>query len=98
MYNRLYILQCKVYYTFLNSYRKTQREVMPRIAEKLTINNCITELRNKLKLTQQDLADAVDVTRATIIALEKGNYNPSLELAFRLAKFFKTSIEEIFFE
>lgn len=71
---------------------------MPRIAEKLTINNCITELRNKLKLTQQDLADAVDVTRATIIALEKGNYNPSLELAFRLAKFFKTSIEEIFFE
>ncbi len=71
---------------------------MPRIAEKLTINNCIPELRNKLKLTQQDLADAVDVTRATIIALEKGNYNPSLELAFRLAKFFKTGIEEIFFE
>ena len=56
------------------------------------------ELRNKLNLTQQDLADAVDVTRATIIALEKGNYNPSLELAFRLAKFFKTGIEEIFFE
>lgn len=71
---------------------------MPRIAEKLTITNCIPELRNKLKLTQQDLADAVDVTRATIIALEKGNYNPSLELAFRLAKFFKTTVDEIFFE
>jgi len=71
---------------------------MPRIVEKLIINNCIPELRNKLNLTQQDLADAVDVTRATIIALEKGNYNPSLELAFRLAKFFKTGIEEIFFE
>lgn len=71
---------------------------MPRIEGKLTINNCIQELRNKLNLTQQDLADAVDVTRATIIALEKGNYNPSLELAFRLAKFFKTGVEKIFFE
>ena len=71
---------------------------MPRITDKLTIDNCIPALRNKLKLTQQDLADAVDVTRATIIALEKGNYNPSLELAFRLAKFFKIGIEEIFFK
>ena len=49
-------------------------------------------------LTQQDLADAVDVTRATIIALEKGSYNPSLELAFRLSRFFKTGVEKIFFE
>jgi putative transcriptional regulator len=71
---------------------------MPRIAGKLTINNSIQELRNRKNLTQQDLADAVDVTRATIIALEKGSYNPSLELAFRIAKFFKTGIEDIFFE
>lgn len=71
---------------------------MPRIIGKLTINNTIQELRNKKNLTQQDLADAVDVTRATIIALEKGSYNPSLELAFRIAKFFKTTIEDIFFE
>ncbi|OAI46515.1 transcriptional regulator [Gammaproteobacteria bacterium SCGC AG-212-F23] len=62
------------------------------------MSNRIQELRNQLKLTQQDLAEAVDVTRATIIALEKGSYNPSLELAFRLAKFFNTSIEKIFFE
>lgn len=71
---------------------------MPRIIGKLTINNSIQELRSKKNLTQQDLADAVDVTRATIIALEKGSYNPSLELAFRLARFFKTTIENIFFE
>lgn len=70
---------------------------MPRIEGKLIIDNAIQEWRNKNKLTQQDLADAVDVTRATILALEKGSYNPSLELAFRLAKFFKTNIEEIFF-
>ena len=71
---------------------------MPRIEGKLIINNCIQELRNTQNLTQQDLADAVDVTRGTIIALEKGSYNPSLELAFRLAIFFKVGVEELFFE
>lgn len=71
---------------------------MARIIGKLTLNNCIQELRNLKGLTQQDLAEAVDVTRATIIALEKGSYNPSLELAFRLAKFFKVSVEKIFYE
>lgn len=71
---------------------------MPRLEGKLIIHNRIQELRAKSSLTQQDLADAVDVTRATILALEKGSYNPSLELAFRLAKFFNTGIERIFFE
>lgn len=70
---------------------------MPRIENKLSISNRIQELRNKKNLTQQDLADAVGVTRATIIAIEKGSYNPSLALAFRLAIFFKTDIETIFF-
>ena len=70
---------------------------MPRIEGKFTLNNCIQELRNSKNLTQQDLADAVDVTRGTILALEKGSYNPSLELAFRLALFFKVGIEELFF-
>lgn len=65
---------------------------------KLIINNSIQELRNAKSITQQDLADAIGVTRATIIALEKGNYNPSLELVFRLAKFFNTHIEKIFYE
>jgi putative transcriptional regulator len=50
-----------------------------------------------MDITQEELADALDVTRATIVALEKGSYNPSLELAFRLSKFFKTDIEVIFF-
>ncbi len=71
---------------------------MPRIEGKLAINNRIQELRAEEGITQQDLADAIDVTRATIIALEKGSYNPSLELAFRLAKFFKIGIDKLFFE
>lgn len=71
---------------------------MPRISGELVIENCISDLRSKLSLTQQALADLVGVTRGTIIALEKGSYNPSLELAFRLAKIFKISVDEIFFE
>lgn len=71
---------------------------MPRIEGKINISNRIYDLRCEINITQQDLAEAVDVTRATIIALEKGSYNPSLELAFRLSKFFKTNINEIFYE
>jgi putative transcriptional regulator len=47
-------------------------------------------------MTQEQLAREVGVTRQTIIAIEKGDYNPSLELAFRIAMFFETSVEDIF--
>ncbi len=61
-----------------------------------TITNTIFELRTAKGLTQEDLADAVGVTRQTIIAIEKGNYTPSLPLAFKLATYFHKSIEEVF--
>lgn len=48
------------------------------------------------EMTQQQLADEVGVSRQTIVAIEKGNYSPSLELAFRIAGVFNTSIEDIF--
>lgn len=99
MYNKLYLGLSIVYYTLVEIFETVMRDLnMPRVLSKLTINNCIQKLRLDKNLTQQDLADAVDVTRLTIIALEKGSYNPSLELAFRLAKFFKTDIEKIFYE
>lgn len=69
---------------------------MPRIENKLLIENKIQELRTRMGLTQQELAEALEVTRATVMALEKGSYNPSLELAFRLSRFFRTGIETIF--
>ena len=47
-------------------------------------------------ITQEDLAKAIGVTRQTVIAMEKGKYNPSLELAFKIARYFKVSIENIF--
>ncbi|WP_438468256.1 helix-turn-helix transcriptional regulator [Streptococcus pluranimalium] len=56
----------------------------------------IQELRKKRRLSQADLADAMDVTRQTIISLEKGRYNASLELAHKLAKYFGLSIEDVF--
>ena len=48
------------------------------------------------EMTQEELARAIGVTRQTIIAIEKGNYNPSLELAFKIAKYFEVNIEDIF--
>lgn len=56
----------------------------------------IQELRKKKKITQNELADAVNVTRQTIISLENGKYKASLVLAHKIAQFFNTTIEEIF--
>ena len=48
------------------------------------------------EMSQQELADRVGVTRQTIIAMEAGHYNPSLSLAFRLARAFNRNVEEVF--
>jgi putative transcriptional regulator len=53
-------------------------------------------LRAERKITQEELAGHIGITRATVIAIEKGNYNPSLQLAFKLARFFDVKIEDIF--
>ena len=60
------------------------------------MNNKIKEYRKNMKITQDDLARAVDVTRQTIISLESGKYDASLKLAHKIAKYFSVSIEEIF--
>lgn len=56
----------------------------------------IKEYRAKLNLTQEQLAKKVDVRRETIVFLEQGKYNPSLELAHKVAKALKTTIEDLF--
>lgn len=62
------------------------------------IGNNIRKLRfNQNEMTQQELADKAGVTRQTIVAIEKGKYSPSLELAFRIALIFKVPLEEVFF-
>jgi len=62
----------------------------------MTMKNKIKVYRAMNDLTQEGLAQALGVTRQTILAIEKGKYDPSLELAFRMAKYFNTTIEEIF--
>jgi putative transcriptional regulator len=60
------------------------------------MNNRIRELRGEMGLTQQQLAERVDVSSRTIISLEKGQYNPSVLLAHKLALVFGYTIEEVF--
>lgn len=62
------------------------------------MKNRIAELRKTRKETQEELANSVGVTRQTIISLENGKYVASLPLAFKIAKHFETTIENIFEE
>ena len=60
------------------------------------MKNRLEELRIQNGWTQQELADRVEVSRQTIGSLENGRYNPSILLAFKIARYFDVSIEEIF--
>ncbi len=60
------------------------------------MDNDIRNLRGSRGLSQQELAEAMDVSRQTIISIEKGRYTPSLPLAIALARFFGRPVEEIF--
>jgi DNA-binding XRE family transcriptional regulator len=62
----------------------------------VVITTRIKELRARYNLTQDELADKVGVTRQTMLYLEKGKYNPSLVLAYKVAKALNSTIEEVF--
>ncbi len=66
------------------------------MAKALPFSNRIKEMRESKRLTQQDLADAIGMTRQTIVAIEKGKYSPSLEAAFRIAHTLGTNLEDVF--
>ncbi|MCM3764478.1 helix-turn-helix transcriptional regulator [Neobacillus niacini] len=61
------------------------------------LENKVRELRARFRWTQQDLADAIGVTRQTIGLIEKGDYSPSVTLALKIAKTFHVTVEEVFF-
>ena len=63
---------------------------------KETIKNSVQQQRLARNITQEELATIVSVTRQTIIAIEKGNYAPSVHLAINLARFFKVPVETLF--
>lgn len=60
------------------------------------MKNRLEELRKSRNLRQDELGFALGVSRQTVISIEKGKYNPSITLAFKIANYFGTSIEEIF--
>ncbi len=62
------------------------------------MKNRLEELRKTRGIRQEDLADALEVSRQTIGSLENGRYNPSILLAFKIAKYFGMTIEEIFID
>lgn len=67
------------------------------MAKKPPITNRVRELREaRGGITQAALGDAIGVTRQTIIAIEQDRYSPSLESAFRIARFFKVGVEDVF--
>lgn len=60
------------------------------------MNNRLEEIRKEREITQEELAAVLEVSRQTISSLEKGRYNPSIILAFKIARYFNMQIEEIF--
>ena len=60
------------------------------------MKNRLEEIRKKRGIKQEELAAALEVSRQTICSLENGRYNPSIILAFKLARYFNMSIEDIF--
>jgi putative transcriptional regulator len=61
-----------------------------------SVKNHLEELRKQRGIKQEDLAAALEVSRQTIGSLENGRYNPSIMLAFKIARYFKMNIEDIF--
>jgi len=60
------------------------------------VKNRLEEIRKAKGITQEELANALEVSRQTVGSLENGRYNPSIILAFKIARFFNVSIEEVF--
>lgn len=74
----------------------TDSQIKSKEERRRMMQTKIMEYRKERKVTQEELADAVNVTRQTIISLENGKYKASLVLAHKIAQFFEVAIEEMF--
>ena len=73
-----------------------QISIIRNMQSKEEVSNTVQELRKEYGATQEQFAEAVGVTRQTVISIEKGNYIPSVLLAMKIAKYFNKSVEQIF--
>lgn len=78
----------------MNLHRSLSKGILTDMKE--TVHNSIAKMRKAKNVTQEEMAQAVGVTRQTIIAIEKGNYTPSVLLALKLAVYFKVSVDDLF--
>ena len=86
-------------FLILNSYSKKRISSMESklsIRKEVRMKNRLEELRKQRGIKQEELASALEVSRQTIGSLENGRYNPSIQLAFKIARYFHMTIEEIF--
>lgn len=67
-----------------------------RSRRRCNVKNRLEEIRKEKGITQEELANALEVSRQTVGSLENGRYNPSIMLAFKIARFFNLSIEKVF--
>lgn len=89
-------IKCKVSLTIQNVVKYTLRKVSFTNRGGAAMKNLIRDKRLAVGMTQDELSFKLDVSRQTIISLEKGKYNPSITLAFKLSRLFNCSIEELF--
>lgn len=86
----------KVYFTFCFNRATIKVKLTLHFRGALNMKNRIPELRKQLGYTQQVMAEKLNVSRQTIISLENEKYNPSILLAYQIAKLFDKTIEEVF--
>lgn len=82
--------------SILVCYRNNVKLTFHYVYERANMKNRLEEIRKRVGLRQEELADVLEVSRQTIGSLENGRYNPSILLAFKIARYFDLRIEDIF--
>jgi len=83
-------------YLLLTFILKMSNTFYKRVQKGFLMENCIRELRKSQKLSQEELAGICDVSRQTINAIENNKYDPSLDLAFKIALYLDTTVDNLF--
>ena len=83
-------------FSLISSIFKAESTLSINSERSISVKNRLEEIRKEKGMKQEELAAVLEVSRQTIGSLENGRYNPSIVLAFKIAKYFEMSVEEIF--